>query len=214
MIEKPILFNTEMVKAILQGRKTATRRIAKPKVEARIKPGETFTPVECDDGSWTLEIDQYPGTIYEGIYYPPCFPDDILYVRETWGLYHQEPFFFVYKADSTPDNEYDSDPSWKWRPSIHMPKSAARIFLKVTNVTLERLQSIDAVGIGAEGVSCPQAMLDAFPDDLESMIRYENELREKFKRLWDGTVNKKDIDRFGFDADPLVWVIEFEKIKQ
>ena len=85
MAEKPILFNTEMVRAILREQKTATRRIAKPKIAPLIHADETFTPVECDDGSWTLEIDQYPEMIYEGVYYPPCFPGDTLYVRETWA---------------------------------------------------------------------------------------------------------------------------------
>ena len=211
MAEKPILFNTQMVRAILRKQKTTTRRIAKPQIAPCFRASETFTPVECDDGSWTLEIDQYPGTIYEGVYYPPCFPGDTLYVRETWAC--PEPHSrFLYRANYSETEKFYRDGkevTIKWHPSLHMPKSAARIFLKVTNVTLERLQNITATDITAEGVSLPKAI----PDDLESTVKYENELRKEFKALWDSTVNKKDIDRDGFDADPLVWVIEFEKIK-
>ena len=138
---KPILFNTEMVRAILDWRKDATRRIVKGFIPDDAVWGYTaFTPkgyISCR------------GTFADGygekFFKLPCEPGDILYVRETFiqAALH----IFWYKAD---------DKSWmpkglRWKPSIHMPKEAARIWLNVTNVRLERLQEITGESALAEG---------------------------------------------------------------
>jgi hypothetical protein len=166
MAIKPILFNTEMVRAILDGRKTCTRRVIKPQPTARY-------------GAQCIK--------------PPYQSGDILYVRETWkralnGYYYYEDWQRDDIADIT-----------KWKPSIHMPKEAARIWLKVTNVRVERLQDITSEQIYREGVEVE------YPHVLNG-----EEKRYAFSTLWDSTIKKADLDRYGLDANPWVWVIEFE----
>lgn len=137
MAIKPILFNTEMVRAILDGRKTCTRRLVK------FLPGE--------NSQWTGYIKDglmlYNGRNEPCIRKAPYQPGDTLYVRETWkkapnGYYYYEDWQRGDIADLT-----------KWKPSIHMPKEAARIWLRVTDVRVERLQEINAEGIRNEGIS-------------------------------------------------------------
>lgn len=196
MSVKPILFNTEMVRAILDGRKTCTRRAIK------FPNGMTGRPVgKAGDSSNPLGI-MYPG----GIKRPPYQPGDILYVRETWCDDRQftkddTPGQYFYKA-SPPD-----DFNVKWHPSIHMPKEAARIWLKVKDVRVERLQDMDWQDALYEGIDmCLERDMKTgeyiFPD--------ENPL-DDFIDLWDSTIKKSDIDRYGWDANPYVWVIEFER---
>ena len=156
---KPILFNTEMVRAILEGRKTVTRRVVKPQPEERHIPGEsgcyTYRSIPCGLDGLTN--------------FAPYRPGDILYVRETWRIWKAHRYdadvYIEYKAgkdgvangtvlqfpfgctDSPNRDTYDRFiKKWgvgeKWRPSIHMPREAARIFLRVTDVQVERLQDI------------------------------------------------------------------------
>ena len=131
---------------------------------------------------------------------PPDQPGDILYVRETWGTYNRnwwEADYFMYRADypKKASTYMHSDGIVcdlpKWRPSIHMPKEAARIFLRVTDVRVERLKEISA----------SQAMDEGFTD--------WNDL----VRGWNNTIPKKDLDKYGWDASPWVWVIEFERVE-
>ena len=196
MSVKPILFNTEMVRSILDGRKTCTRRAIK------FPNGMTGRPVgKAGDSSNPLGI-MYPG----GIKRPPYQPGDILYVRETWCDDRQftkddTPGQYFYKA-SPPD-----DFNVKWHPSIHMPKEAARIWLKVKDVRVERLQDMDWQDALYEGIDmCLERDMKTgeyiFPD--------ENPL-DDFIDLWNSTIKKSDIDRYGWDANPYVWVIEFER---
>ncbi len=189
--ELPILFNTEMVRAILDGRKDATRRIVKD-----------FIP---DDAVWGYTAFTHKGYIScrgtfadgdgEKFFKLPCEPGDILYVRETWkkapnGYYYYEDWQRNDIADIT-----------KWKPSIHMPKEAARIWLKVTNVRVERLQEITEVQAQAEG--CNSGLLTGACT-----------ARGQFEDLWNSTVKKSDIDRYGWDANPYVWVISFERCEK
>nr|DAF29721.1 MAG TPA: ASCH domain protein [Bacteriophage sp.] len=193
MAIKPILFNTEMVRAILDGRKDATRRIVKGFIPDDAVWGYTaFTPkgyISCR------------GTFADGygekFFKLPCEPGDILYVRETWkkapnGYYYYEDWQRNDIADVT-----------KWKPSIHMPKEAARIWLKVTDVRVERLQDITSEQIGREGVEVE------YPHVLNG-----EEKRYAFSRLWDSTIKKSDLDRYGWNASPWVWVIEFERCEK
>lgn len=188
MRERPILFNTEMVKAILEGRKTCTRRAIK------FSSGMTGRPIgKAGDSSNPLGV-MYPG----GIKRPPYQRGDILYVRETWcSAYDGEKFFYL--ADKLTNREerlllnYDDV---KWHPSIHMPKGAARIWLKVTDVRIERLQDITETQAQPEG--CNSGLLTG-----------PCTARGQFENLWNSTIKKPDADKYGWSANPWVWVIEF-----
>ncbi len=230
MNTKPILFNTEMVKAILEGRKTQTRRIIKPQP----------TNPRWNNIGW-LGWDDGHGYHMK----PPCEPGDILWVRETWS---EMPYGFVYRADDEKPEGWEHDD--KWRPSIHMPKDAARIFLRVKQVWLEQLQSIRRFDALSEGIthlydnltdaeyqewaartgyagkekadwpytnylwhghfgSCGlgNRISDAWPYQFSS---YEDSIGS-FSSLWNSTVDLKDWDKYGWDANPWVWVIVFER---
>lgn len=192
--ELPILFNTEMVRAILDGRKKCTRRIVK--IPNYIN--------QQDDGLYTLFAE---GTCYENQHFEeivqylkkPYQPGDILYVRETWGhpISLNSDKQYVFRADKIAESGFKND-SHIWYPSIHMPKEAARIWLKVTDVRVERLQDITSEQIGREGVEVE------YPHVLNG-----EEKRYAFSNLWNSTIKKSDIDRYGWDASPWVWVIEF-----
>lgn len=215
---KPILFNTDMVRSMLDGRKTVTRRLIKPQPKARLS--YLFAGYGC--GKWSypskgaVEIwgadYQSPDDLTEEekgmLWTPPCHTDDILYVRETWCLrYDGEKYF--YKADKhTPREEkrlidYDHV---SWKPSIHMPKEAARIFLKVTNVRVEQLQEITWQEAAREG--CYGSTSDE-PDPLFNLPT----LRGEFQKLWNSTIKKSELERYGWYANPWIWVIEFERIE-
>ena len=200
MAIKPILFNTEMVRAILDGRKTCTRRLIKPQPDKKhIYPlgFVTDSTEKKEVGCFGFAANEYGGSIQ---YVKPPYryaPGDILYVRETWkkapnGYYYYEDWQRNDIADVT-----------KWKPSIHMPKEAARIWLKVTNVMVERLQEITSEQIGREGVDVE------YPHVLNG-----EEKRYAFSTLWNSTVKKSDLDRYGWKANPWVWVIEFERCEK
>lgn len=215
----PILFNTEMVRAILDGRKDATRRIVKGFIPDDAVWGYTaFTPkgyISCR------------GTFADGygekFFKLPCEPSDILYVRETvWqkiGYYldidgETKPSWyneFKYVAsDEKPETGWNY--SWAKRPSIHMPKEAARIWLKVTDVRVERLQECGkgwCLDIEKEGIVTPQDPILYTSDDA-----FHNALRMEFQRIWNSTIKKSDLDRYGWDANPYVWVVEFERCEK
>jgi len=216
MSVKPILFNTEMVRAILDGRKSCTRRIVKGFIPNNAVWGYTaFTPkgrISCR------------GTFADGygekFFKPPYQPGDILYIRETWERFEcwncdgdergncpKEPKksvldktcgCYMYRAT----DEISGDA--KWHPSIHMPKEAARIWLKVTDVRVERLQEITGLSVQKEGIG-------AEPNEYASKFDFISELFLLFQRLWDSTIKKSNLDRYGWNANPWVWVIEFER---
>lgn len=183
---KPILFNTTMVRAILKDRKTQTRRLVKrlPLAEPWFTV-EDGKPLMCDEnGEW------YPAERFSIIQ-----PDDILWVRETWnGLRTGNPKVgyhttYWYKAD-----ENDENPDDRWRPSIHMPREAARLFLRVTGVRIQRLQDITSGEAVAEGI--------------KSNLRNPSEAADvliAFEELWNSTVKPSDQPRYGWNANP--WVL-------
>lgn len=195
MAIKPILFNTEMVRAILDGRKGATRRIVKGFIPDDAVWGYTaFTPkgyISCR------------GTFADGygekIFKLPCETGDILYVRETWK---KAPNGYYYYEDWQKDDIADVT---KWKPSIHMPKEAARIWLKVMNVRVERLQEISAESALAEGA-------DKYIHTNGGLD--ENMTITSFIGIWNSTIKKSDLDRYGWDANPYVWVISFERCEK
>ena len=224
---KPILFNTDMVRAILDGRKSCTRRICKdaneytvPDMEFYNADKRTYAVHNFADKEQMEQLSTVERTC-------PICPGDILYVRETvWqkiGYYldidgETKPSWyneFKYVAsDEKPETGWNY--SWAKRPSIHMPKEAARIWLKVTDVRVERLQDITPNGAESEGVG------NLFYDDIGyGEKNYGTEVdpeygiaKEQFAWLWESTIKKSDIDRYGWDASPWVWVIEFERCEK
>lgn len=228
MAIKPILFNTEMVRAILDGRKSCTRRIVKPEPQGYFEVNEN--PVYIYDTDWN-----------QGRITPPYQPGDILYVRETFAWQpcwdcgmdaeqggreneaerrlhdkKKEHGCYMYRA-SCEDNEYPSADTW--HPSIHMKKDIARIWLKVTDVRVERLQEMKPVDVIKEG---------AYPDCWDCLNTYEESgsqccygteeqcsqcdgVMMEWEKLWNSAIKKTDLDRYSWDANPWVWVIKFER---
>lgn len=237
---KPILFNTEMVRAILDGRKSCTRRLVKPQPDEKHTYPLGFVTDSTEKkevGCFGFGIDEYGGSIQYAK--PPYQPGDILYVRETWRVGAWDIFnqmiAFDYKDGTCGELTYIHDQElferlvnqsredarkakcdyngvdfvWekgkspcRWHPSIHMPKEAARIWLKVTDVKVERLQEITELGATKEG--CVY--------DVEYALG--NTAKGHFIELWNSTIKKSDRDRYGWDANPYVWVIEFERCEK
>lgn len=211
MAIKPILFNTEMVQAILDGRKTCTRRVAKnvPDHTHRIEPvyENGRFQFDCFYSSYVAALDA------DADFCMPCLPPyqqgDILYVRETWShpIVPSDKNRYVYRADEVAEDGFKNE-AHIWHPSIHMPKEAARIWLKVTGVRVERLQEITEEGAKAEGVNWKNG----------KNVGWEEKMRhtaiERFAEIWDSTIKKSDIGRYGWDANPWVWVIEFERCEK
>jgi hypothetical protein len=201
MKERPILFSAPMVRAILDGRKTQTRRVIKKieKVPARY--------LGWKHNGWAFYKDDFPagGMAACPFMCPYGVPGDRLWVRETWQGYrktsyeydewasmespkdrHEWPFEPAYKADGKnfPD---------KWLPAIHMPREFSRITLEIKAVRVERLQDISERDCCAEGVGSPVTR------DLK---------RPKFQALWQSINGHQS-----WDANPWVWVIKFERVK-
>lgn len=194
---KPILFNTAMVQAILEGRKTTTRRVIKVDNNLEFigfKNGEALFGKGC--------------CIHETI--KPPYMKDILYVRETWKIdFMQDNGYttFAYRAGGEKSKKLEPKSYMNtrkfyfkegWQPSLFMPKEAARIFLKVTSVKVEKLQNMKYGDYQNEGAQA---------------IRFstEEELQKDFIKIWNSTVKKTRLHSEGWDGNPWVWVIEFER---
>ena len=218
---KPILFNTAMVQAILDGRKTVTRRdpfhfLMKPGYNpdwSGYSLGEYFTGhIETGVCLYSRGAHDVWG-IRSNVVKPKYQVGDILWVREKFN--NTETTSILYAADreftglgcKEVDGYMFMESEVRWRPSIHMPREAARIFLKVTGVRVERLQDITLEGCISEGIT----------DDYNATSEKHHEaLAERaypviFGELWDSTIKKKDLDEFGWDANPFVCVVEFER---
>lgn len=203
MAIKPILFNkqisTEMVRAILDGRKTCTRRICKDANECTVPDMEFYNADKRTYAVHNFAYKEHTEQLSIAERTCPICPGDILYVRETWkkapkGYYYYEDWQRNDIADIT-----------KWKPSIHMPKEAARIWLKVMNVRVERLQEISAESALAEGA-------DKYIHTNGGLD--ENMTITSFIGIWNSTIKKSDLDRYGWDANPYVWVISFERCEK
>lgn len=151
-VVKPILFNTEMVRAILDGRKTCTRRICKDANEYTVPDMEFYDADKRTYAVHNFADLEHTEKVSIGERTCPICPGDILYVRETWC---KELERYIYRADYSDTEKFyqgGKEINMKWHPSIHMPKEAARIFLRVTNVRVERLQDITVEDALAEGM--------------------------------------------------------------
>lgn len=193
MNEKPILFNAEMVNAILSGRKTQTRRI--------INPSPDFPQVlearTAESGS-VFAIHTNRSNTQEGRFRWDCplgKPGDQLWVRETWARYNidQTSHDMAYRATTPADWPKDG----LWRPSIHMPRWASRINLLITGVRVERLNTISTGDAMAEGYPAER---EATGGSLDAWLW--------FRELWDGIYPDNT-----FEVNPWCWVIEFERME-
>lgn len=211
MKTKPILFSTEMVQAILEGRKTQTRRVVKgleelnePFFQSLVQHASGLITFSSLDSNKVIE----PKNPYGNI-------GDVLWVRETFfctKYYEHTPLFknkgkYIYKATN------DFIGCHKWGSSIHMPKDAARIFLKITNVRVERLFDISGEDAIAEGI------YKEYRESLKSMRYLDYETKERdsylgnpidsFTSLW-----KSINGEASWNSNPWVWVIEFERVEK
>lgn len=212
MSEKPILFNTEMVRAILDGRKTCTRRLVNPRQFMGMLPDrcKNATPGEFLKNKRMMfkpYCDMTDAELIMTAYKEPYQPGDILYVRETWSEWTGG---YIYRAWNSPFPQAGAYSEEKWHPSIHMPKDAARIWLKVTDVRVERLQEITEGDCIKEGIYLSRCKdcnapfgCDCCPDEGYNEI-------DAFAELWDSTIKKTEHEKYGFDANPWVWVVTFE----
>lgn len=225
---KPIPFNTEMVRAILDGRKTVTRRVVKPQPDK-----SAYSPYEGIDGRFSFRVGERGCTVP---YKPPYRTGDILYVQETW---YYETFYedtdnppdlpsghrswrYVYKVDNP---EYPVIPG-HWRSPINMPRETARIFLRVKDIKVERLQDISASDCIAEGIYWEDVTpnVPVLPDnpafDMDAVIALLQEVEEQrlirnsYGSLWDSTIKPADRDLYGWETNPWVFVISFERISK
>lgn len=197
---KPILFNTEMVKAILDGRKTVTRRVVKPQHLAVLdSPYHKKHPAIPD------------ALLIEKLCKAPYQLGDILYVRETWAKLSDwtdidpelgMPETYLYRAEWEDGAEHP-----RWHPSIHMPREAARIFLRVTDVRVECLREIQERGPMS-------AKAEGFVNDIFLNAETGASATKHFANFWNSTIKKTDLDRYGWDANPWVWAIEFRRCEK
>jgi hypothetical protein len=238
---KPIIFNTEMVRAILNGRKTQTRRVIK-KI-----PENTYRIEHVDENLWEASYGVYGDFICMDLYKeikPPYQIGQVLYVREKWQeVYETEVIdyqivdvrniivnfddipktcvglstewsmrgmkprnkYYVYGADNI--KYADGYDGLRWQSPAIMPKEAVRIFLKVTDVMVERLQNITDEDAKAEGSNHKNGKNVGVEEKL-----YKTAI-DRFVDIWDSTIKKSDLARYGWDANPYVWVVEFERVK-
>lgn len=210
--EKPILFSTPMVQAILEGRKTQTRRIIKPSskkgcfgIKIIRNSNNDITDIcgyDENEMMWDENGKKYPvNNKYE--------IGDILWVRETF-MNHQV-YGYIYKADN--NKLIDDIDILKWKPSIFMPKEAARIFLKVTNIRIEKLQDISEQDAINEGIGCGFIMNAGYPDyeHIKNGIctLTQDTAYASFISLWT-KINGKE----SWVKNPYVWVYGFEKLNK
>ena len=231
---KPILFNTEMVQAIQDGRKTVTRRLLKPHNPVKAKEcgyyqgsglwyDDTF-----NEGDKDTHIKDYSVSccwIGTKIYiqkYAQYKVGDILYVRETW-FYEEHMHDITAGEPDLPSGRYSFRYEYKaecpdypvnvgvgadgWRPSIHMPKEAARLFLRVTDVHVKRLQDMTLDDFLSEGIVLrPEAFND--PDNAYYQAK------DQYAALWNSTCKKSDLAKYGWSANPWVFVTSFQAISK
>lgn len=220
--ERPILFSGPMVRAILEGRKTQTRRI----VKCDFTESSAYV-LGCHKGVWGIHRDvdsNSDGDVWR-CRCPYGVPGDRLWVRETW-CQKCEDGYPVYNAENNLDSSCcwyradgtdvrcddgnggtkfnkDGSESSPWSPSIHMPRWASRITLEITGVRVERLNEISEADAYSEGVNIPSGQ--SFASNGNPELR--NEARCAFQSLWN-SINGPG----SWDANPFVWVLEFKKV--
>jgi hypothetical protein len=204
---KPILFSTPMVQAILAGRKAQTRRVIKNKpCECESKTVNGICKITDDKGGFYLPEDYIKAR-------SPYQPGDILWVRETWQeIVNPENLDHIRWAYRATETEYGVNDGLKWRPAIFMPREAARIFLRVTDVRVERVQDITEEEAKAEGAinqKIHEIYLGIHPRVIRSTV--DCTYREGFQNLWDSINAKRG---HGWEVNDWVWAYTFERISK
>ena len=222
---KPILFSTEMVQAILAGRKTQTRRVLKLKTPVDIKGVEVDCYLRLDLIPTNMQVfyankKDKQINLYSDNEYAKYKPGDVLWVRETWQTSYNEnskKWDPIYKADGK--FWMDDDGPMKWKPSLFMVKKHCRIFLKVTNVRCERLQDIPREDCFREGIAYKEEWIAR--SKMRTVFDYHRKTFQpqsygrttpshSFQTLWD-SINAK---KHPWKSNPWVWVYEFERIEK
>lgn len=224
---KTILFNTAMVRAILDGRKTQTRRVLNPQPPEGVEVAMLCNNVGLDGVQFTnnaMTVGQGEDTQW---FQSKYLEGDVLYVRETWAETCDEygTPLIAYRAGSCKGlalndqgehyvfdgkfGEYDVD---AWRPSIHMPQWAARLFLRVTDVRVERVQDMTPDAFVAEGMQMDESCfwLGSL-HKVKGTPKVFGNVKTAFQDIWDSTVTDP---AFNWDANPWVWVYDFERIEK
>ena len=231
--ERPILFKGEMVRAILNGRKTMTRRVVKPQPKGETSHARYWCE-ETGEWEWMYNaVTAHPG---RGFFCPYGKTGDRLWVRETFRLSTREDctcYEPCYCRTGVPIYRVDMDHGEEnWKPSIFMPRWASRILLEVTDVRIERLQDITEKDALAEGTSCP-VTIDGAPlinishrpsaaeflnehnlarfskgENLGTPFDEDNWIIAHFAALWE-SINGDG----SWDANPYVWMVEFKRVQ-
>lgn len=218
MTERPILFSGAMVRAILEGRKTVTRRVASTQpADGWAFDGEygRITSAHRHKGKFGAFVRRGVGTDFPEIDLVPCpygQPGDRLWVRETWArVGNTDPGYLVYRAtypsclpsglERVPADIRDA--GYRWRPSIHMPRANSRILLEITAVRVERLQDISEQQAGAEGIQHDHRMWFATDEGGPAFTWPQH----AFEHLW-----RKINGAESWEANPWVWVVEFKRV--
>ena len=205
---KPIPFNNDEVMAILDGQKTQTRKPVKKAGWQVHNPTKRPSDPNWDNYSigygvsFSVSNDRM---LTSKIIKPPCQPGDVLWVRETWArIPETSPGNLHYKASATEaDSKWFKEKGWKWNPPITMPQEAARLFLCVKDVGLEKLQSISIDSIRAEGIRT------------EAVLKFNRIAAKKdYATMWNKRMSVGDVALYGWDVNPWVWVIAFERIEK
>ena len=206
MKSTPILFNAEMVNAILDGRKTQTRRMVKtPEPWTLERQDENLVTYACSDGEYYDVVSKSPfGQV-----------GDRIWVRETCKIARDHNFLpdqsrdVYYRADNVEDWNLPASYPEKWTPSIHMPRWASRITLEITDVRVERLQDITAEDAQSEGVQpIEEDHFGCYPLYNEGYTSITIDPRCSFATLWSSIYGEKS-----WDGNPWVWVVEFKRVE-
>ncbi|MEH4413532.1 hypothetical protein POY08_27610 [Klebsiella pneumoniae] len=235
MKERGMIFNGEMVRAILNGRKTQTRRIMAPQPADDIERGIFPNPEVI--GWKSSRRHKHGSTTAHFCHYGK--PGDRIWVRETWGVVshafsddglmidwvpdrpataiHEMPFgngyysgYAIYAADGDftwgDDDGYEDGRSC-WKPSIHMPRAASRILLEITDVRAERLNTISEEDARAEGIIDGGCLNCGEPEPC-GCANPEPDATDAFAYLWQSIYGQES-----WNANPWVWVIEFKRVE-
>ena len=189
--EKPILFSTAMVQAILEGRKTQTRRV----INFKTHEPNSFFKNYYENYIFNCDCDDCRGiNLHQCIVKCPYEIGMRLWCRETW--HHAEEYSkydgYIYKADYKP--ELLKQMKWRWKPSIFMPREACRLLLEITDIEVERVQDITITDASREGIKS---------------LKMKTFYKDAWRELWDSINSKRG---YGWDKNPFVWVLSFKKI--